>query len=56
MTIDSPCIALCTLDPLTRICTGCGRSIDEITRWQAMSDKEQLAVKQRAQKRLEQAR
>ena len=29
----SPCIAVCRLDPRTRLCVGCGRSVDEIAGW-----------------------
>ncbi|MFC0199505.1 DUF1289 domain-containing protein [Paracoccus rhizosphaerae] len=32
-TIDSPCVGICTLDADRQICTGCLRSIDEITSW-----------------------
>lgn len=36
-TIDSPCIKLCVVDPQTRLCTGCARTIDEIAGWARMS-------------------
>lgn len=32
-TIDSPCTKVCLIDPKSRLCTGCLRSIDEITAW-----------------------
>ena len=35
--IDSPCVSICVMHPLERICTGCHRTIDEITRWSVMS-------------------
>jgi predicted Fe-S protein YdhL (DUF1289 family) len=35
--IESPCIRVCVVHPEARICTGCYRSIDEITRWSKMS-------------------
>ncbi|MFO0294817.1 MAG: DUF1289 domain-containing protein [Rhodospirillales bacterium] len=34
----SPCIAVCRLDPRTRLCIGCGRSIDEIAAWPDLDD------------------
>ena len=35
---QSPCIDVCQLDPVTRVCKGCLRTIDEIAGWSAMSD------------------
>ncbi|MEP1521908.1 MULTISPECIES: DUF1289 domain-containing protein [Ascidiaceihabitans] len=35
--IESPCIQICVVHPETRLCTGCARSIDEITQWSKMS-------------------
>ncbi|MFV0244647.1 MAG: DUF1289 domain-containing protein [Qingshengfaniella sp.] len=35
--LDSPCINLCTIEPRTRRCAGCHRTIDEISRWATMS-------------------
>ena len=29
--IESPCIDVCVIDPQSRLCKGCLRSIDEIT-------------------------
>lgn len=31
--IESPCVNICVVQPKTRLCTGCGRSIDEIRDW-----------------------
>jgi len=36
--IQSPCNRVCTLDPVSGICLGCGRSLAEIARWTQMSD------------------
>jgi predicted Fe-S protein YdhL (DUF1289 family) len=35
--IESPCINICVVHPGEGICTGCFRTIDEITRWSKMS-------------------
>jgi len=35
--IDSPCIKICVIHPATRLCTGCLRSIDEISAWSRMT-------------------
>jgi predicted Fe-S protein YdhL (DUF1289 family) len=31
--IETPCIRVCVVHPSLRLCTGCGRSLDEIARW-----------------------
>jgi uncharacterized protein len=38
--IQSPCIRVCTIDSGTGLCTGCGRTIEEIARWSQMTDDE----------------
>ena len=35
--VESPCIKICVIHPQARLCTGCLRSIDEITAWSRMS-------------------
>ncbi len=35
--IESPCIKVCVVHPAERICTGCLRTIDEITTWSRMT-------------------
>ena len=42
--IESPCVNICTLDARSGMCLGCGRSIDEIARWTAMSAAERARV------------
>lgn len=42
--IVSPCIKVCTMDPTTGLCAGCGRTLDEIARWGGMSDRERDAI------------
>lgn len=50
--IQSPCIKVCTMDPGLRICTGCGRTLDEIARWGTMSDAERARIMAELQERL----
>lgn len=33
MSNESPCIAVCIIDPGTSLCLGCGRTLPEIARW-----------------------
>jgi hypothetical protein len=42
--VESPCVNICVVHPVERICTGCLRSIDEIARWSRMSTEERRAV------------
>jgi predicted Fe-S protein YdhL (DUF1289 family) len=41
---ESPCIQVCTIDAASRLCAGCGRTIDEISRWVSMSSAERRAI------------
>jgi len=43
-TVGSPCINICKIDEATQRCTGCDRTIDEITRWSRMDDDAKQAV------------
>jgi uncharacterized protein len=42
--VESPCTKICTLDPVSRLCLGCGRTLLEIERWGAMSATERAQV------------
>ena len=42
--IDTPCEKICIVDAASGLCRGCGRSLDEITRWTAYSDAERARI------------
>jgi uncharacterized protein len=42
--IQSPCTRVCTIDPDTDRCAGCGRTIEEIARWSRMTDDERRCI------------
>ena len=42
--IETPCVKICTLDASSGLCTGCGRTVDEIARWSAMTPGERRRV------------
>ena len=42
--ISSPCNRICVVHPTARTCIGCGRSLDEIARWIALSETERTAI------------
>jgi predicted Fe-S protein YdhL (DUF1289 family) len=54
--IASPCNKICTVDPASRLCLGCGRSLVEIERWTAYSDAERARVMAELPQRLERMR
>ena len=44
MSKETPCIAVCMMDPRTSLCFGCGRTLPEIARWHRMESAERLAL------------
>jgi predicted Fe-S protein YdhL (DUF1289 family) len=44
MSIETPCIAVCMIDPRTSLCFGCGRTLPEIARWHRIDNAERRAI------------
>lgn len=44
--VESPCVQICVVHPTERICTGCYRTIDEISRWSKMDSDERAEIMQ----------
>jgi predicted Fe-S protein YdhL (DUF1289 family) len=42
--IASPCVNVCRIDPATRRCRGCARTVDEIAGWTALSDLQRARI------------
>jgi predicted Fe-S protein YdhL (DUF1289 family) len=42
--IATPCLRICTLDPASGLCRGCGRSVEEIAAWARYSDVERARI------------
>jgi predicted Fe-S protein YdhL (DUF1289 family) len=40
----SPCVGICLIDPATRQCRGCRRSVEEIARWYTADAAEKRAL------------
>jgi predicted Fe-S protein YdhL (DUF1289 family) len=40
----SPCTGTCTLDPVTALCRGCARTMDEIMAWPAATTAQKHAI------------
>jgi uncharacterized protein len=47
----SPCLGICLMDPATRMCRGCLRTIDEIRAWYEASAAEKRAILARLDQR-----
>jgi predicted Fe-S protein YdhL (DUF1289 family) len=42
--IETPCLKICVLEPGSKLCRGCGRTIAEIAGWGAMSESERRRI------------
>jgi uncharacterized protein len=47
----SPCLGICLMDPATRMCRGCLRTIDEIRAWYEASAAEKRVILARLDQR-----
>jgi predicted Fe-S protein YdhL (DUF1289 family) len=41
---ETPCVAVCLMDPRTSLCLGCGRTLPEIARWGRLERAERLSI------------
>lgn len=44
MTVISPCISVCRINPTSRLCEGCRRTMGEIAAWLNYSEEEKQAI------------
>ena len=42
--MQSPCVKFCVLEPGSGLCSGCGRTLDEIADWGTLSDEERRRI------------
>jgi predicted Fe-S protein YdhL (DUF1289 family) len=42
--IESPCVGVCTVDPIKRRCHGCLRTLAEIAAWARMTPDERVRI------------
>lgn len=42
--IKSPCVNVCTVNPTTRHCDGCARTLREIAQWSRLPEAERAAL------------
>ena len=50
--METPCINACLIDPRHGLCSGCGRTIDEIAQWSTMTGAARRVVMRRLGERL----
>ena len=51
--VESPCIRVCYYDYDRDFCTGCGRTLDELSYWNDYSFEEQKEIIKKSKKRLD---
>jgi len=44
MPIATPCTKVCTIDPVSHRCVGCGRTLAEIAQWTGLTDDERARI------------
>ncbi len=50
--VPSPCIAVCRMDPVTELCQGCWRTLDEVALWGRMEEASKREIWQLIAERL----
>lgn len=48
----SPCVNVCVLDPVSGLCRGCGRTLDEIAQWTRLAPADRARITLEAPLRL----
>jgi predicted Fe-S protein YdhL (DUF1289 family) len=56
MSVSSPCTKVCTIEPRSKLCLGCGRTLDEIAQWGAMAEPERRRIMSQLPARMDAAR
>jgi uncharacterized protein len=52
----SPCLGICLMDPRTRMCRGCLRTVEEIALWYNASNSEKRVILARLEARRREAK
>jgi uncharacterized protein len=53
MSTASPCTKVCTIDPRSGLCLGCGRTLGEIAQWTSLDEGERGRIMAELPRRLE---
>jgi predicted Fe-S protein YdhL (DUF1289 family) len=54
--IETPCIKVCVMDAATGLCSGCGRTLEEIARWASLAPETRKRVMSELPARLKSAK
>jgi predicted Fe-S protein YdhL (DUF1289 family) len=52
VSIETPCTKVCTIDPDSGLCIGCGRTLGEIGDWMSLSEAERRRIMAELPRRL----
>jgi predicted Fe-S protein YdhL (DUF1289 family) len=52
--VETPCIKVCKIDDVTRLCLGCGRTLAEIAQWGSLPGSERRRIMSELPQRLKQ--
>jgi predicted Fe-S protein YdhL (DUF1289 family) len=53
--LSSPCLRVCSIDPETGLCEGCGRTREEVLLWGRMTEEERVAIMAGLEERMRRA-
>lgn len=53
--VSTPCIKICVIDPESKLCEGCGRTLAEIAQWGRFTEVERLTIMAALPERLRKA-
>ena len=42
--MESPCVKICLYDRARQLCSGCGRTLEEIAGWTSLSDEQRRRI------------
>jgi uncharacterized protein len=42
----SPCVKICKIDIVTKVCSGCGRTLEQIANWRYYTEEQRDAIMQ----------
>lgn len=50
--MESPCVRICVMDPVSGLCRGCARTLDEIVAWGTMTPDRRRTIMRELDRRM----